>query len=105
MRKELERGGWWVARAAGSLGDADLIALKAGETPQMIEVKSTAAGPYHSFGPKDRAELLAAAERAGAEPMLVWWPPRKPAEWIEDESWPNNNSLEGRLEPEADRSV
>src|SRR5262249_5999379 len=29
VRKLLEERGWWVARAAGSLGDADLVAMRA----------------------------------------------------------------------------
>lgn len=81
---------WWVVRAAGSLGDADLVALKNGRRPKLIEVKSTAAGPYHSFGPKDRADLLAAAELAGADAVLCWWPSRGKPRWIASEEWPPN---------------
>ncbi len=54
----------------------------------IIEVKSTAAGPFHSFGPKDRADLLFAAEVAGADPWLVWWPPRRDPVWIASHNWP-----------------
>ena len=88
VRRLLEAEDWWVARAAGSLGDADLIALKLGKRPLLIEVKSTTAGPFHSFGPKDRAELLLAAEISGADAVLCWWPPRAKPMWIEPESWP-----------------
>ena len=45
---------WWVCRAAGSLGDADLVALKPGRV-LLIEVKATAGGPYsalHAEGPR-----------------------------------------------------
>jgi Holliday junction resolvase len=79
---------WWVCRAAGSLGDADLVALKEGHFPRLIEVKSTAAGPYHSFGPKARADLRFAAFLAGAEAWLVWWPPRAQPKWIPSSEWP-----------------
>lgn len=102
VRKLLEEDGWWVARAAGSLGDADLVALKATRTPRMIEVKSTSRGPYHSFGPQDRSDLLAAAQVAGAVAELCWWPPRKKATFIQSADWPNNNSLEGG--DESDRA-
>lgn len=89
LRKLLEDGGWWVSRAAGSLGDADLIALRRHMTPMLIEVKSTTAGPFSGFGPADRQELLAAAERAGAEAWLVWWPAdRKPPRWLSADEWP-----------------
>jgi len=88
VRRHLEAEGWWTVRAAGSLGDADVLALKAGSEPLMIEVKSTAAGPFHSFGPGDRQALLGAATVAGARAVLIWWPPRKPMKWIWPEEWP-----------------
>jgi Holliday junction resolvase len=88
VRQVLEADGWWTARAAGSLGDADVIALKRGHRPQMIEVKSTAAGPFHSFGPKDRAELLEAAECAGADAFLAYWPSRGKLKFIAPTDWP-----------------
>src|SRR6266498_2585456 len=93
VKKRLEAEGWWVARAAGSLGDADLVALRPGlvDAPtlggmladaRLIEVKATHRGPFHSFGPADRERLLEAAELAGAEAWLAWWPRRKPLRWI-----------------------
>lgn len=88
VRVHLENDGWFVARAAGSLGDADLIALKAGHTSKLIEVKSTAAGPFHSFGPACRQALLNAAEKAGAEAVLAYWPSRGKLTWIRSENWP-----------------
>jgi Holliday junction resolvase len=93
LKARLEGEDWFVARAAGSLGDADLVALKVGKRPRLIEVKSTAAGPFHSFGPKDRAALLLAAEIAGADPYLVWWPPRRDPVWIPSHQWPGAPSL------------
>lgn len=83
----LESEDWWVVRAAGSFGDADLVALKAGKRPRLIEVKSTL-GPYSHFGPADRAELLLAAEIAGGEPWLCWWPKNGSATWIPASDWP-----------------
>lgn len=79
---------YWVARAAGSLGDADLVALRDGSPPLLVEVKSTAAGPFHSFGPKDRADLSFAARIAGANAVLCWWPPRKDPLWLYEKDWP-----------------
>lgn len=89
VRRVLEAQDWWVARAAGSLGDADLVALKDGKRPLLVEVKATKAGPYHSFGPKDRADLTVAARIAGATPVLCWWPPRGKAHWLYAEEWPS----------------
>ncbi len=88
VRRLLEDDDWFVTRAAGSLGDVDLVALKAGKLPMLIEVKSTAGGPYERFGPKDRADLLFAAELAGAIAVLAWWPPRGELRWIASSEWP-----------------
>jgi Holliday junction resolvase len=87
VRRVLEDEGWWVARAAGSLGDADLVAGKEGKG-RIVEVKATAAGPFHSFGPQERAELLAAAEKSGFEPILAYWPKRGELRWLAKEEWP-----------------
>jgi Holliday junction resolvase len=84
----LQNEDWWVARAAGSFGDADLVALKAGKRPMLIETKATAKGPYEHFGPLDRASLIAAAELAGADPVLAWWPPRGKLRFIGSDEWP-----------------
>jgi Holliday junction resolvase len=80
--------GWLAFRAPGSLGVADVIALKAEHPTAMIEVKSTVAGPFHSFGPRDRAALRDAAAVAGAIPLLAWWPPRGALKIIPEADWP-----------------
>jgi Holliday junction resolvase len=87
-KKLREADGWVCLRAPASLGAFDLVAMKAGEPTQLIEMKSTHRGPFHSFGPADRAELLEVAKRAGALAVLVWWPPRaKPVMYTPDD-WP-----------------
>lgn len=87
VRRVLESEGWWTARAAGSFGDADVIALKGGARPQMIEVKSTTT-PFAHFGPADRAELLDAADRAGADAFLAYWPKGGKLKFISPVDWP-----------------
>ncbi len=89
VRRLLEDDDWFVCRAAGSLGDVDLVALKAGKLPMLIEVKSTAGGPYERFGPKDRGDLQFAADLAGAIATLAWWPPRGTLRWIPSSEWPD----------------
>ena len=79
---------WLAFRAPASLGVADVIALRAGSRPQLVEVKSTAAGPYEHFRPADRADLKAAAELAGADAVLVWWPSRGKMRAIPANEWP-----------------
>ena len=85
----LEDQGWFVVRAPGSLGYADLGALQADQAPWLIEVKATAAGPFHSFGPADRNALLEAAAKAGAEAMLAYWPANGELRWIRPAEWPS----------------
>lgn len=88
VKKQLEAEGFFVIKAGGSLGEMDLVALKAGQRGMAIEVKSTTAGPFHSFGPAKREALIAAAEKAGLEPYLVFWPPHKKLEYIGWVHWP-----------------
>jgi hypothetical protein len=101
----LQERGWIVIRAAGSMGDVDLVAVGKGllwhpseprpgvrlqldvVTVLLIESKSTI-GPYSHFGPKQRAELLWAAARCGAEPWLSWWPAHGDLRWIPGADWP-----------------
>ena len=95
VKRILEGQDWWVSRAAGSLGDADLVALKAGKRPLLIECKSSSAqrGPFADFGPKDRADLLFAASIAGADATLCWWPPRGNPTWITPDCWPGRREV------------
>lgn len=84
----LAKQDWLAFRAPGSLGVADVIALRDGHQPLLIEVKSTAGGPYERFGPAKRKDLSFAAKLAGASAMLVWWPPRGKPQWIPESVWP-----------------
>ena len=78
--------GFYVARLAR--GVADVVALKAGCIPQLVQVKSTSR-PYERFGPTDREALRHAAVAAGAEAVLVWWPKGKFLTLIPSEQWPS----------------
>lgn len=64
---ERKKGGeWLVFNAHGSHGIADLIALRAGFPPLLIQAKKDG-----KLGPDEWNELVAAAEKAGAWPVLV----------------------------------
>ena len=89
----LKAEGWLAFRAPASLGVADVIALRAGDKSRLIEVKSTAGGPYERFGPADRERLRVAGRVAGAEVFLVWWPSRGQARWIPESEWPKGRTL------------
>lgn len=79
---------YFAIRAPASLGCADVVALKRGQRPRLIEMKSTTAGPYAGFGPADRKALSFMADLADAEAWLVWWPKRSKPVWIPESDWP-----------------
>ncbi len=59
--------GWLVIRAAGSRGECDLVALRAGEKACLVQCKI---GPHFSL--VHRAELSRAACMAGATAWLAF---------------------------------
>lgn len=88
VRDQLAKDDWLAFRAPASLGCADVVALRDGSRPRLIEVKSTAQGPYEHFGPAARVRLSLAAKLAGADALLAWWPPRGALRWIPESEWP-----------------
>lgn len=79
----------WVVLKGTTYGTCDLVALRSGSRPMLLEVKSTAQGAYEHFGPADRASLIAEAERAGADAVLAWWPPRGKLRLLHSSEWPS----------------
>jgi Holliday junction resolvase len=79
---------WIVIRTPGSKGAMDLVALRDGDRPRLIQVKGTAAGPFSDFGPEARAALLAVADMAGAVAELAWWPRQGTLRFIPSAEWP-----------------
>lgn len=65
VRAALRHYGWLVIRSGGSLGVADLVALRAGNTPLLVSCKLGGLPPPH-----ERAELLEAAQSAGARAIV-----------------------------------
>ena len=94
VKKLLEEEGWFVIRAPGSLGVADLVAIAGpvgygGSIVRFIECKANEkGGPYMNFRPDDRQALIDAAEKAGARAELAFWPKRGNLTWIGSEAWP-----------------
>jgi Holliday junction resolvase len=68
--------GFVVYRSAGSHGCADLVALRDGAWPLLVQVKRTIR-EFGGFGPDDRWDLLKEAECAGALAVFCWHPPNK----------------------------
>ena len=89
--------GWVVYRSAGSHKPADLIAMKAGETSRLIQVKGSARSAFADFPPTERVALIEQAFRAGAEAWLVWWPPREEPRWLPPDVWPNGREMRTRI--------
>jgi Holliday junction resolvase len=70
-------------------GHADVLALRHDHDPMLIQVKSTAGGPYERFGPADRRALADEAKQAGAAAVLAWWPAHaRVPQWIDSADWP-----------------
>jgi len=66
VRQDFESRGWWVIRAAGSHGPADLVCLKIGEPPLLVQCKADSA--RHK---KEGIALSALADSVGAEALLA----------------------------------
>lgn len=88
VRDHLRNDDWLAFRAPASLGVADVVALKDGHRPRLIEVKSTSGGPYEHFGPAARHRLIFAARIAGADAYLAWWPIRGQLRFLHSTEWP-----------------
>jgi Holliday junction resolvase len=85
----LEDDGWYVTKAGASLGVADLVALRRGAAPRLVQVKSGVGGPYAHFGPGERAELRRVAKESGAVAELCYWKPRaRQPTWVPESAWP-----------------
>lgn len=98
----LESKGWYAKRVDG---EGDIVAARHGVT-LLIQVKSTAGGPWQTFGPEKRRALLEACDHTGWFGVVVWWPPG--IGWPEDASvffqwdFPGAPSTEPRLDDVVD---
>lgn len=77
LQKAIRESGWVCYRAAGSHGCADLIALKAGMAPALIQCKTGRAKPT----PADRKAFQAEVDTAGACGLIAFKRGRKPVEF------------------------
>jgi hypothetical protein len=81
----------WDTRT-GTRGQArgfDVWAMKHGERPMLIQVKSTTTrGPWNDFGPAHRLKLSQAATQAGADAFLYHWPLRGALAVYPESEWP-----------------
>jgi Holliday junction resolvase len=71
-RDALAQYGWQVTRAAGSMGAADLVCLRAGKRPLLVQCKIL--GPGRSMpriDPAERMALYECAQKAGARAIIA----------------------------------
>jgi Holliday junction resolvase len=92
VAERLRADGWIVYRSAGSHGNADLVAMKVGFPPLLVQVKSSRR-PFEHFRPEERRALEEEALLAGAVPWLVHWPTRGKETWVSRFEWPGNDEL------------
>lgn len=71
----LDEQGWTVASRRHLAGPGDLLAVRAGEMPRLIEVKATRSA-YEHFRQADRDEMREFAAERGLRAELAWWRPR-----------------------------
>ena len=99
--------GYLVASRRHIGGAGDLLAVDPGHEdgwhdPLLCEIKSDKAGPFATFTPLDRAEMLFTARQYGCEPLLVWWPtPSMGPFWITPDEWPQSLATTTEEEPHA----
>ncbi|MDG7037388.1 MAG: hypothetical protein JRM72_08410 [Nitrososphaerota archaeon] len=66
VKRQLEDDGWFVTRSSGSHGPADLVALKRGRPPLLVQCKANG-----RISPEEREELVKVSKSVGAVPMLA----------------------------------
>ncbi len=85
---EYEDRGYDVTRVAGSHSPKDLVCCKAGYPTLYVQVKGDKGSAFANFGPAARLALIELAERAGAEPLLVWRTPQHNLRFLPPVMWP-----------------
>jgi Holliday junction resolvase len=71
----MRRKGYFVVRAAGSHGVSDLVAMKKGEKPLLIQCKS---GATTGLSAEEHNALLNTAISSGGVPILAFKPEKGP---------------------------
>lgn len=87
-----KRAQGWVA-IHNTHGPFDVLAVKSGHRPQLIEVKYGPT-PFSSYPPHERALTIAAALQAGGDAVLHFWKHRasEPIE-IHSSEWPPTSGV------------
>lgn len=71
-RDALAQYGWFVIRAGGSLGCADLVALRLGKRPLLVQCKVLGRGrQMPRVDPAERMALFTTAKESGARAIIA----------------------------------
>ena len=91
MADHLQERGYVVGSRRHVGGAGDLLAVHESLSSTLIEVKTTAGGPWERFGPVARHDLYTTATRVRARPCLAWAPRGDLAalRFIYAEDWPS----------------
>lgn len=66
VKRQLEDDGWFVTRSSGSHGPADLVALKRGKPPLLVQCKANG-----RISQEEKDELVKVSKSVGAIPVLA----------------------------------
>lgn len=84
----LAEDGWVIASRRHIGGCGDLLAVRTGEIPRLIEVKASAT-PWMNFRRPDRIAMRAYAAVNRLDAQLAWWAPRaKTPVYFGTDQWP-----------------
>lgn len=84
----LQEDGWVVGSRRHIGGAGDLLAIRVGSRPRLIEVKCRK-NLWEGFRAADRMALLTLAESADADALVAWWKPgASEPEWLAPHQWP-----------------
>jgi hypothetical protein len=88
VRQYLEKLGFTLGSRRKIPGPGDLLAIRVRDDYSghvevlLVEVKSTAQGPWEHFGPSERLALAEAAQDVNSVGAVAWWPSRGPLSWF-----------------------
>jgi hypothetical protein len=88
VAQRLQADGWLVASRRHVGGAGDLLAVRIGHRPLLIEVKSRL-NVWEGFRRADRLALVRVAGLFNCSPLLCSWPPgQAEPDWLGPDEWP-----------------
>lgn len=88
VARQLEQEGWTVGSRRHIGGCGDLLAVRDGERPRLIECKRGARSPYEHFREPDRNRMRDYAAERGLVAELAWRKDRGKLVFLDEAAWP-----------------